>query len=311
MKKFPKSVQDQWLTSRLKEFFSIVGKKAVELVDKHEIPGNAIIIPSAWVFKIKCDGTLKSRLVLLGHLMPVDEEIDMAAPTPRMASLRFLLAFCIKYDMIVEIVDIDTAFTYAVPHTTIYASIPSGLYSDGRLDGKYMHLLRNLYGSASAPVMFHNLLHNVCIAEGFEVNPHEPCLYFRWLEDTPIFLLVHVDDCVIASTQEHVDELKRKLQLVFSIKDLGPLGRERIDNMWVARSTVLLGLEITRTDTEFQIKQSALIDALVAKVGNELSSIPHELVPMRDVHLTHNTSPTTRILRKPSGSCVPTGRTLE
>lgn len=75
LNKFPKSVQEKWRRSRLKEFNSIIGKKAAEVIDKSRLPTNAIIIPAAWVFKIKADGTLKSRLVLLGHLMPKDGEL--------------------------------------------------------------------------------------------------------------------------------------------------------------------------------------------------------------------------------------------
>ena len=45
---------------------------------------------------------------------------------------------------LVEESHIDTAFTYAMPHSTIYAFILSGLYDDDQLGGKYSHLLRNL-----------------------------------------------------------------------------------------------------------------------------------------------------------------------
>ena len=100
-----------------------------------------------WTCVSTADGTLKSRLVLLGHLMPKDDELDISSPTPRLSSVRILLALAIKLDLVCEIVDIDTAFTYAMPHTTIYASIPGGLYDDDRLGGKYLHLLRNLYGA--------------------------------------------------------------------------------------------------------------------------------------------------------------------
>ena len=74
-------------------------------------------------------------------------------PTPRLSSLRILLTLAIKFGIAVHIADIDTAFTYAQPHTTIHCSLPGGLYEDGRLDGKYMHLLRCLYGADSVPRM--------------------------------------------------------------------------------------------------------------------------------------------------------------
>ena len=145
LKKFPQAVQEKWTQSRLKEFRSIIAKGAAEVVDRSSVPANAIIIPLAWVFKIKLDGTLKSRLVLLGHLMPKDGEIDLSSPTPRLSTVRFLLILILKLGLEAELADIDTAFTYSAPHTTVYASLPDGLYEDGRMGGKVLHLLRTLY----------------------------------------------------------------------------------------------------------------------------------------------------------------------
>ena len=206
LKRYPQLVQDLWQASRLKEFSSILAKQAVEVVDRSSLPSNAIVVPLNWVFKIKSDGTFKSRLVVMGHLMPRDDSIDVTSPTPRLANVRFMLAIAIKLGMEVELADIDTAFTYASPHTTIYCPCPGGLYLDGRLLGKFLHLLKNLYGADSAPRMFHNLLHNWFIANGFDVNPHEPCLYVCWTGEAPIFVLVHVDDCIIVSSQSQIDD---------------------------------------------------------------------------------------------------------
>ena len=292
LKRFPQYVQDLWQKSRLKEFQSIIAKNAVEIVDRSQLPPNAIVIPGAWIFKVKGDGTFKSRLILLGHLMPKDDEVDVAAPTPRLATVRFVLATAIKLGLDVEVADVDTAFTYAAPHTTIYASIPGGLYADGRLDGKYMHLLKNLYGADTAPRMFHNLLHNWFIADSFQVNEHEPCLYFRWYGDTPLFVLVHVDDCIIVSSQEHVHYFKARLRKVFSLKELGPLGLNSDGS-----PSLVLGMEIIRTDDEFQVRQTKLIDSLVERAGTELHNAVHEKVPIRDIRLDSSSSPTTEAER--------------
>lgn len=288
LKKFPPRVQQRWLESRLKEFKSIIGKQAAQIVDKSELPYNALVVPSQWVFKIKADGSFKSRLVVLGHLLPKDGELDLASPTPRLSTLRLLLSIAMQMGLDVHIVDIDTAFTYAQPATTIYCSLPGGLYEDGRLDGKLLLLLRNLYGTDSAPLMFHNLLHNWFVADGFSVNPHDPCLYFKWVEGVPLFALVHVDDVTIVSTTELIADFKKRIQEVFNVKDLGALGANSDGT-----PSLLLGMEILRTDSEFQLRQTSLIDKLIEKCGNELSSIPHEKVPIRDIRLTSSSSPTT------------------
>jgi hypothetical protein len=164
------------------------------------------------------------------------------------------------------------------------------LYEDGRLDNKFFHLLKNLYGANSAPLMFHNLLHNWFISEGFLTNPHDPCLYYKWVDGVPVFALAHVDDCTIVTTPELMRDLNSHIKTVFNIKELGELGLNADGS-----PTLLLGMEVRRTADEFQFRQHGLIDQLVSKLGNELSSIPHEKVPMRDIRLSSTSSPTTPI----------------
>ena len=222
LKKFPEVVQEKWKASRLKEFESIVRKGALEIIDRSQVPSNAICLPMGWVFKLKLDGTLKSRIVLLGNLMPADIFLDLSSPTPRLSSVRFFLTLILKLGLEAELLDIDTAFTYSTPHTVLYGILPDGLYDDGRLDGKCCHLLRTLYGADSAPRMFHDLLHNFFISENFTICPHEPTLYFKWIDGTPILVLVHVDDCLCASSSALLDKFKQDIRKLFNIG--GPRG---------------------------------------------------------------------------------------
>ena len=171
-----------------------------------------------------------------------------------------------------------------------YGMLPDGLYEDRRLHGKCIHLLRNLYGSAEAPRLFHDLSHNWFISEGFEVNPHEPCLYFKWIKNVPLFCLVHTDDILTVSTPEIIVEHKARLKKVFNLKEVGELGKG-------AEPSLYLGMEIVRTPTEFQLRQTKLIDMLTSKCGNLLSSIPHEKVPMRDIRLDDTSCPDTPELK--------------
>jgi hypothetical protein len=162
------------------------------------------------------------------------------------------------------------------------------LYDDNRLSGKFLHLLRCLYGADSAPRQFHDLLHNWFIADGFSVNAHEPCLYIKWVNGVPIFALTHVDDITIVSTDALIHDMMIRVEKVFAIKRLGALGLNADGS-----PSLLLGMEVRRMPDEFQIRQTRLIDELVEKAGNELNSIPHEKVPIRDIRLDTSSSPTT------------------
>ena len=119
-----------------------------------------------------------------------------------------------------------------------------------------------------------------------------------------MFGIVHVDDCTITSAIEHVKDFKARIRKDFSIKDLGALGLNPDGS-----PSLLLGMEILRTADEFQLRQTALIDKLIEKVGNELSSVPHEKVPIRDIRLDSSSSPTTpgdikKMKAKPFRPCL-------
>ena len=127
---------------------------------------------------------------------------------------------------------------------------------------------------------FHNLLHNWFITNDFSTNPHEPCLYHKWIDNVPLFCLVWVDDCTIVPKPELVKELLESIQKVFNIKDLGLLGLNPDGSL-----SILLGMEILHMPDEFQLQQSNLVGTLIAKAGTKLNSVPHEKVPIHDVWL--------------------------
>jgi hypothetical protein len=103
----------------------------------------------------------------------------------------------------------------------------------------------------------------------------------KWIEGVPLFALVHVDDVTLASSDALIADFKKRIVKDFNVKDLGALGLNSDSS-----PSLLLGMEIIRTDDEFQIRQTALIDKILVKVGNELSSVPHERVPIRDIRLS-------------------------
>ena len=123
-------------------------------------------LPSKYAFRIKACGTLKSRLCILGNLMPKDE-MDVSSPTPRLSSFRLLLAHAIRNSLEVDAFDVDNAFVSAASKGATYIRLPPGRDQPG----KAALLLKNLYGSAFAPRLFSNLLHNWLTANGFISSP--------------------------------------------------------------------------------------------------------------------------------------------
>ena len=58
---------------------------------------------------------------------------------------------------------------------------------------------------------------------GFCKAKKDPCCYFKKYIDSYVFLLLYVDDMLIAgSSMREINNLKTRLSSAFEIKDLGP-----------------------------------------------------------------------------------------
>ncbi len=87
----------------------------------------------------------------------------------------------------------EQAFLLAAPAEPIYATFPPGFEDP---NGKVMFLLKNLYGSTTAPFQFSNYLSNSLILQGFKPNPFDPCLLSKMVEDSLMIVLTFVDDSI-------------------------------------------------------------------------------------------------------------------
>ncbi|XP_067215685.1 uncharacterized protein [Linepithema humile] len=92
---------------------------------------------------------------------------------------------------------------------------------------------------------------------GLKPSINETCLYWAKREDNAMFVLVYVDDILIASRDmDWIMEIKEGLLQDFDIKDLGP-------------TKYCLGLEINQKEDEIQLSQEGYIRGLLKTYGME------------------------------------------
>lgn len=274
------TIKQKWLASEDKEWNTILSKDAIKIVPLQEVPRNAIFVGTKWAYRVKADGTLKSRLCVLGNTMPT-ADFDTSAPTPRLSSVRVLLKKAIEEDLEVRILDLQCAFLNAPARGQTYLRLPPGRNKKGYA----ALLLRNLYGSTHAPRAWHNMLHNWFVMNGFRSNPHDPCIYTRFTDGTYMHAIVHVDDiCYIGSTAQ-VDKFKAEITKAFSIDDLGSLGVDPTAKRY-------LGIEIERKSDRFILHNKRLLQELIHNASKY--DLPKtELVPIKDIRLSIDDCPQT------------------
>ena len=84
-------------------------------------------------------------------------------------------------------------------------------------------LRKSLYGLKQAPRAWHLKLKGELESLGFTPSTADPSLYLKRSSETAVYLLVYVDDLLIASaSRELVDEVKKAPMTKFDNRDLGP-----------------------------------------------------------------------------------------
>ncbi len=292
-------LKQQWISSANKEWNSITKEQGVlRLMSRKEVPTNAIIVPSTWVFKEKDDGTKKSRVVLLGNQMPKDftAQLETAAPAPRLTTVRLMLSYAAKNDLDVELVDVKTAFLHAVQSNQVYMHLPPGWrdrpeFLDDAGMPKVALLLKSLYGAADAPAAWYNCLRNWLRSQGFRHNPHDPCLHSVFKDGKQLFILHWTDDLLIIGEQSLISEFKNNIRQMFQVSEKGPL-----------ENNLYLGTTVKRHRTPrkgdgfkgFIISQPHLIQHIVERVGKHLTDdFETGGIPMLDIRLSSDMCPTT------------------
>ena len=83
-------------------------------------------------------------------------------------------------------------------------------------------LKKSIYELNQASRQWYYKFHQVVISFGFKTNVVEDCVYHKFSGSKHIFLILYVDDILIATNDKEIlYEIKRFLSKKFEMKDLG------------------------------------------------------------------------------------------
>ena len=110
---------------------------------------------------------------------------------------------------------------------------PEGFIVPGKEDF-VCKLKKSLYGLKQSPRQWYKRFDSFMISHGFERSQYDSCVYIKFVDGSPIYLLLYVDDMLIAAkSKKEITTLKAHLSSEFEMKDLGAAKK-------------ILGMEITR-----------------------------------------------------------------
>lgn len=221
------------------------------------------VIDSKWVYKRKRDEcknvvTYKARLVARGFKQTNVSFSDIYSPVAKLPTVRVFLAICNQLQISVLQLDVCSAFLYGNIETDVYMSLPEG-FNIG--DGMICKLNKSLYGLKNSPKNWNNKFDELMKSQGFRRSENDYCLYVKIFKNAKTFVLLYVDDLLLAGTdQNSVEILKQVLNSNFKMKDLGSVKH-------------YLGMEIIKDlkAGETRISQTMYLENVLSQYGMENS----------------------------------------
>lgn len=257
-----------WTTSEAKELKNHADNGSWEYIDASELPRGRRLVKLVWVYKIKRDGSLKSRLCVQGCRQVPGVDYDQTwCGAMRGTSLRVLSNLAANSGMKMRRFDFVAAYLQGelLEGETVYCYPPPGYERKGK-DGRnrICRVLKPVYGMAQAGRRLQRTLFPWLLGFGF-VQTHSDQSVFtleRTIE-TPngprrerIHVGVYVDDLAVVHSHDDEHSLYRSfisaLESRWKVEDEGEL-------------TDLLGVEFTRGDNFIELKQTRYIEKLAAE----------------------------------------------
>nr|GEW49703.1 ribonuclease H-like domain, reverse transcriptase, RNA-dependent DNA polymerase [Tanacetum cinerariifolium] len=161
--------------------------------------------------------------------------------------------------------DVKSAFLHGDLKEEVYVTQPEGFIK--RQDNeKVYRLIKALYELTQAPRACNIKLDNTLKSLDFKKCTLEQAIYMKTSKDSTLLIGVYVDDLIITGTpKKEIDKFKAQMKEKFEMSDLGLLA-------------YYLGIEVTQTNDDILIKQSAYANKILKEAG--MLDCNETLIPM-------------------------------
>ncbi|KAE9310895.1 hypothetical protein PR003_g20157 [Phytophthora rubi] len=251
--------RDFFLIAEMEEMAALKAKGVIEEIPEDEVPEDAKPVNTMWVYALKSDQygyvvRFKARIVALGNYQrPGIDFRETFAPVARLSSFRLLMAIAAELGLDVYGGDINTAYLNAWLDIRQYLRSINGYPC--QVNGHMYVVLKALYGLHQSGREWNSELNQWFLDQGYQRSLTEPCLYFKFEEETIVYVLVYVDDIFVATNDEsYKEQLFKDLNDAYGLKDQG-------------RLTQYLGVEVEQTHESIKISQGKYAREILEKFG--------------------------------------------
>ncbi|KAK2070488.1 hypothetical protein P8C59_004975 [Phyllachora maydis] len=241
--KLPRDERSKWLEAITKEFIQLLELGVFKFLPRSLLPSNRKLITCRNVLKVKKDAKnrpikYKSRLVARGFMQVEGLDYTVTyASTSIPPTWRILLAIGAVLDWEIEQADFIGAFLNSALREEIYMEIPEGLldlaasnkaiyklllkYGYNPSTPNIIKLSKALYGLKQSPREWQDKLKILLKSLGYLPLILDPGVFYN--AKTCHFIVTYVDNCLfIGPNIGYITDLKKRLNKVYAIEDLGP-----------------------------------------------------------------------------------------
>ena len=164
------------------------------------------------------------------------------------------MALVAHYDLDLHQMDVKTAFLNGDLYENVYMAQPKGFVVKGK-EHMGCRLKKSIYGLKQASRQWYLKFDETIRKFGFKENEEDNCIYAKFRSGKFIFLILYVDDILLASSDVGLLlETKKFLSSNFDMKDLG-------------EASFVLGIEIhrDRTNEVLGLSQKAYLEKVLKK----------------------------------------------
>lgn len=216
--------QDLWQAAMKEEYDTLMQNETWTLV---ELPAGRKPIGSKWVFKKKEDSAgnvnrYKARLVAQGFSQQFGVDYDSVfAPVATQTTLKILLTVAGHKQIKVRHLDVKGAYLHGRLKEELYMQQPKGFQQRGK-EKLVCKLQRSLYGLKQGARVWNETIRGILEAMGFRQSAADPCLFTKRTAGGLIYLLIYVDDILVACvSEEEITKVEYELKKKLTLSSLG------------------------------------------------------------------------------------------
>jgi hypothetical protein len=168
------------------------------------------VVGCKWVYKIKRkqDGSLdryKVRLVAKGFKQRYGIDYDDTfSPVVKIVTIRIILSIAVSRGWNLRQLDVQNVFLHGYLEEVYMQQTPG--YEDLAQPNYVCKLDKALYGLKQAPRAWYSRLSSKLIALGFQTSKADTSLFFYSQGNIQMFVLVYVDDIIVASSSDQATQ---------------------------------------------------------------------------------------------------------